>query len=124
MSRSKTAYGFRTVPADPFIARVAAEAKPADRFLVASAKETITGASRVIVLVRNKALVPKSAGLTLLGKPLSITKWGKTIPQLGFKFAEVETPDPEKTLGIVKTEIRAVKNWLAGRTLRVVVESV
>lgn len=121
--RAPGSYGFTTSTADPFAARVAQEAKPADQFILATSKNTFTGQHALTVLVRSDVLPSKKAGLSLLGITTSRKRWGVPLTGTGFRALTVETPHVKKTVNIVKNEISRIKNYATDRHVRVVVES-
>lgn len=118
--RAPGTYGFTTTKHDKFVARVAKEAKPQDRFLVSLAKDTFAGDMALTVLVHKDAIPLAKAGLTLLGLPFK-KHWGSSVPRTPFKFLTVA--GDKKVLNIAKAQIQRAKNYLAGRTVRVLVES-
>lgn len=120
MKRAPGTYGFTTTKQDKFVARVAKEAKPQDKFLVTLAKDTYAGDMALTVLVHKDAIPPAKAGLTLLGLPLK-KHWGASVPRTPFRFFTV--PGDVKALNIAKAQIQRAKNYLSGRTVRVLVEA-
>jgi hypothetical protein len=115
-------YGFTTTPDDPFLRRVAKEARPSDNFFVTSVRDRFAGGGKVIAMVRPDALPPAKVGLKVLGQRLSKRGWGRTVG--GFRVLEVEAQNPRKLANVVKNELHRVKNWNAGLRLAVLVEAV
>lgn len=121
-TRKPGSYGFTTTLNDPFLKRVAQEAKPSDGFFVTSVRDSFSRSHKVAILIRQDHLPPARAGLRVLGTRVSKKGWGTTIR--GFKVVEIPTSDPRKTANKAKNDLHRVKNYLAGRHLQVLVEAV
>lgn len=115
-------YGFTTTETDDYVRRVGREAKSRDNFLVT--KEKRPNSAALTLLVREAAIPVKKAGFALGGAPLS-KKWGKKIR--GTEFRALTLPVEHNTLAkqanIAKDAIQRVKNFNAGRVVKVVVEA-
>jgi hypothetical protein len=114
-------YGFTTTTTDPYLPRVGKEAKPNDHFILASAKTPVGTA--LSLLVRKSSLPLKSAGFSLLGKPVSRI-WGYAVPGTPFRALTIPVKDLHRSLNQTKDVIQRVKNHNIGRTVRVLVEAV
>lgn len=115
-------YGFTTSPDDNFIVRVAKEAKPNDDFIVAAVKNVVGKEHKVFVLARIEKAPRRGIGFNS-GSLLGTMNWGRKLRGTGFKVFEFDTHDPRKAANVLKDEIIRAKNFLLGRTLRVLVEA-
>ena len=118
--RKPNSYGFTTTETDEFVSRVGKEAKPHDNFIVAS--ERRPNNNYLTLLVRETSLPPKAAGLELGGHPLH-NKWGSKVRGTEFRALTIEAPRLSKETNIAKDTIQRIKNFLAGRVVRVKVEA-
>jgi hypothetical protein len=114
-------YGFTTTPEKVSLARVAAEAKKHDKFVLAYLKNTSTGREFTAVLIRKDFLPAASAKLSIVGDKLTKTTWGKAAGKFRYKF--FLGADQTKLANKIKNDLRILQNFVEKRIIRVQVEA-
>ena len=120
MNKPRT-YGFTAAPAKVSLARIAAEAKKHDKFVLAHIKNTQTGRNFTALLIRKNYLPAKKDGLSILGTPLSKTRWGGSLD--AFRYMWFLGADQQKIVNKIKNDLRVLQNFVEKRIIRVQVEA-
>lgn len=119
--RKPGTYGFTTTPDGMSLVRIAKEAGPKTLCVLAHVDDTKTGVKSLAVFVRKDVLPKQKEGLAILDNPVGRTTFGKSVG--AFRVLTVSPERVKKAEHIIKGDIQKLKNHIAGRSVRVLVEA-